>query len=51
MDRPFVGFNKKYEYNYDKAFRKSTREKIKLLIDDLLVKLFLKDKQWMENVD
>jgi hypothetical protein len=45
MDRPFVGFNKKYEDNYDKVFRKSMKIKVKELVDDLLVKLFLKDKK------
>lgn len=42
MDRPFTGWNREYEKNYNKIFRKSFKEKLIIWINKLLYKLFLK---------
>lgn len=44
MDRPFVGYSKKYADNYDSYFRKSFKTKVKEFINKLLVEIFLKDR-------
>jgi hypothetical protein len=41
MDKPFVGYNKRYSDNYNRIFRKTLLEKIKIKIDNFLYKLFL----------
>ncbi len=41
MDRPFKGWDKQYEKNYDRIFRKSIHIKIKEFIDKFLFKLFI----------
>ncbi len=43
MDKPFVGYDKKYSNNYTKIFRKSLKMKIKIFIDKILFDLFLKE--------
>lgn len=40
--RLFFGWNKQYENNYERIFRKSLKERIQELIDNILVYIFLK---------
>jgi len=42
MDKPFVGYEKKYADNYNKIFRKPLKERIINWINNLLIKLFIK---------
>jgi len=41
MDKPFVGYDSKYSKNYNRIFRKPLKERIKILIDNLLIKVFI----------
>lgn len=42
MDKPFEGWNRDYEKNYNRIFRKSFLQKAKEFIDKLLVDLLIK---------
>ena len=43
MDRPIEGWNREYEKNFNRIFRKSKWQKIKDFINDILVDLLLKE--------
>jgi len=45
MNKPFVGYDKKYSANFDKIFKKSLLKRIGTIIDKFLFSIFLEEKK------
>jgi hypothetical protein len=41
MDKPFVGYDSQYSKNYNRIFRKPLKERIRIFIENLLIRAFI----------